>query len=100
MQDIGHAFDINRTVASIYIYIYIYRLTSSNHNPKIYNRHTQKTKMQTKHINKGSHEITGEEKSEREEKRPIKINPKQLTNGSKSSSHHGSVVNNEPKQHP
>ena len=23
MQDIGHAFDINRTVASIYIYIYI-----------------------------------------------------------------------------
>ena len=55
--------------------------TQGNCKPKIYNGHTyKKKKKESKHNIKDSHQITREEnKRRKQEKRPTKTNPKQLT---------------------
>ena len=50
------------------------------HKMKSYNRYTHKKKRESKHNTEVSHQLTWEKnKRGREEKRPTKTNPKQLT---------------------
>ena len=67
-----------KTILFIYRLLYQNLMVTANQKPTI-DTHTKKEK-ESKHNTKVSHQITREEnKRGREEKRPTKINPKQLT---------------------